>query len=119
MQTIISARNFELSEPLKEYTEAKMEKLGKEYNKLNTVRVVLSREHNEDIVEAQATGKHLNLDASASSHDMNYSVDLAYEKLEKQLQKRLSRIKDHSPPQKHAEEVKNQGALFTETGGEQ
>ena len=95
MEVITSARHFDVSEDLKDYVGDKMGKLGQEYRKLTTARVVLSMERNWQVAEAHVTGKHLELEAHASTGDMYASVDEMFEKLEKQLRKHLEKLQAH------------------------
>ncbi len=95
MEVIISARHFEVSEELRGYIEEKMARLGEEYGKLTTVRVVLSLERNWQVAEGHVAGKHLDLEATASTDDMYASVDELFGKLEKQLRKYLEKMQDH------------------------
>jgi putative sigma-54 modulation protein len=118
MKVIISARNYELSDSLKKHTEERMNRLGEEYKKLNKVHVVMDVEHGQRLVEIHILGKNLELEAKAEADNMMYAVDSAFEKIEKQLRRHLDKMRDHSPEQKYVEEMKNQGAVFAETGSE-
>ena len=70
MEVILSARHFDVSEELKEYVGMKVGRLGEEYGKLTTARVVLSLERNWQVAEGHVNGKHLDLEARASTNDM-------------------------------------------------
>lgn len=95
MEIILSARHFDVSDELKEYVGDKVGRLGEEYSKLTTARVVLSLERNWQVAEAHVNGKHLDLEAKASTNDMYASVDEMFDKLEKQLRRHLERLQEH------------------------
>jgi putative sigma-54 modulation protein len=95
MEVIVSGRHFEVSEELRAYAEEKIGKLAREYAKLTSARVVMETERNWQIVEAHVNGKHLSLNAKASTEAMEVSVDAVFEKLERQLRKYLEKVQDH------------------------
>lgn len=95
MEVIVSARHFDLDESIKSYVFDKMSKLGEEYAKLTTARVVLSLERNWQVAEGHVTGKHLDMEAQASTTDMYASVDEMFDKLERQLRRHLEKMQGH------------------------
>jgi len=95
MELIISGRNhLQVDEATKAYVEEKMLKLDAEYPKLTTCRVVIGQERGLCLVEAHLNGKHVSLDAEGKSPQLAVSVDMAADKLEKQLRKHLQRLQD-------------------------
>jgi len=95
MEVIISGRHLDIDDTLREYIQEKLARLGDEYPKLTTARVVLEFERSWRVVEAHVHGKHLNLDATAKTRDFVASVDGVFDKLERQLRKHLERIQEH------------------------
>lgn len=92
---IISGRNFDVSDELKNTIHAKMERIAGEYNKLTTARIVMSVEKSRQYAEIQLEGKNLDLHAEAETHDMYASLEEAFDRIEVQLRKYLDRIQDH------------------------
>lgn len=95
MEVIVSARHFDVDESVKGYVFEKMNKLSEEYAKLTTARVVLSLERNWQVAEGHVTGKHLDMEASASTTDMYSSIDEMFDKLERQLRRHLEKMREH------------------------
>lgn len=95
MEVIVSARHFDVDESIKEYVFEKMNKLSEEYAKLTTSRVVLSLERNWQVAEGHVTGKHLDIEARSSTTDMYASIDEMFDKLERQLRRHLSKMREH------------------------
>ena len=95
MEIIVSGRHFEVSDDLKKYAEDRLRKLGEEYPKVTTARLVFHMERSWHIAEAHVTGKHIELEAKAQTQDMYTSTDEAFAKIEKQLRKHLERMHEH------------------------
>ncbi|MFA6929484.1 MAG: HPF/RaiA family ribosome-associated protein, partial [Lentisphaeria bacterium] len=66
------------------------------YAKLNSLRLVLSKERNWQIADAVLNGKNISLVAKGKSTDMCVSIANVFEKLDKQLRRYLEKIQDHS-----------------------
>ena len=92
---IISGRNFDVSDELKNTIHAKMGRIAGEYNKLTTARIVMSVEKSRQHAEIQLEGKNLDLHAEAETHDMYATLEEAFDRIEVQLRKYLDRIQDH------------------------
>jgi putative sigma-54 modulation protein len=100
MEIILSGRNFDISDDLKAYTEAKISKLAEVYAKLTTARIVMETERNWHLAEARVNGKGIELDASSRSRDMYISIDDTCDKIEKQLHRHLGKIQGHRQNQR-------------------
>ncbi len=109
MEIILSGRHMELSDELHQYAEGKFAALTEEYSKLTTLRLVLEMERGWHLAEGHLTGKNVDLEAEARTRDMYVSLDEVYEKLHKQLRKRLDKtIQNHRDSQRMAETIKDQ-----------
>lgn len=95
MDVIISGRHVEVDDSIKAHAEERMLRLSKEYPKLTSARVVIDHERSWQVVEVHVNGKHLTLDAKATTRDVLISIDAAADKLEKQLRKHLERMQEH------------------------
>jgi ribosomal subunit interface protein len=106
MEIIVSGRQFDVDNALRTYVEQKLAQIASEYGKLTSARVVMSEERGRHIVDGHVYGKHMTLNAKGRSHVVHEAIDEAFDKLERQLRKRVERIHDHrSLPLNEAEEA--------------
>ncbi len=119
MEIIVSARHMELSDELREYAEGKFAPLAEEYSKLTNLRLVLETERCWHKAEGHLTGKHIDMEAKAETQDMYVSIDEVYEKLHKQLRKKLDKtINNHRKSQLLAEDQKDRMPGLSEASEE-
>ncbi|HMA66313.1 MAG TPA: ribosome-associated translation inhibitor RaiA [Desulfosalsimonadaceae bacterium] len=95
MQTSVTFKNIEPSENLKNYVSNKIEKLDKLLDNPGEANVVLSVEKIRHITEIKLLGDRLTLNCREESNDMYSSIDLALDKLEKQLKKNKQKVRQH------------------------
>jgi len=95
MQTSVTFKNIEPSENLKSYVTNKLQKFDKLLDNPAEANVVLSVEKIRHITEIKLIGDRLNLNCREESNDMYSSIDLALDKLEKQLKKNKQKIRKH------------------------
>ncbi len=95
MQTSVTFKNMEPSENLKSYVTSKIEKLDKLLDNPAEANVVLSVEKIRHITEIKLIGDRLNLNCREESADMYSSIDLALDKLEKQIKKNKEKHRKH------------------------
>ncbi|NLZ64148.1 MAG: ribosome-associated translation inhibitor RaiA [Lentisphaerae bacterium] len=93
MEMLLSAKQYEIDAELRELADAAAAKLAERYNKLTSLRLVLSKERNWHVADAVLNGKNISLIAKARSTDMRVSVNNVAEKLDKQLMRYFQRIK--------------------------
>jgi putative sigma-54 modulation protein len=92
----ITGRHVGVTEAMKDYAREKVEKLEKFYGRATTVEVTMDSDHDKSIVEIVASvGRHVRLVGKAESPDMYAAVDLAEEKLARQLQKHKEKLTEH------------------------
>ena len=96
MNISISFKNFEASEHLKKYARRRMEKLGRFFGKAANldVEVVLSVDKFRQRCEVTLAGEGLHINAGEQTSDMYAAIDLVNDKLESQLKKKVSRVKE-------------------------
>lgn len=95
MQLNITFRNFDASDALKEYAREKVDRVNKYLDQTGEAHVVLSLErhlHHADITIHSAP---FVLRGKDKSGDMYASLDLAMDKIEKQLRRYKDRLKTH------------------------
>ena len=95
MDIIVSARHSNLSDAMKSEAEGRVAQLTQCYNKLTRAEVVMDVK-NRNHVEIILHGKGIHLDAKAEGDNLYESISVAVERLEKQLEKKVAKIRDHS-----------------------
>jgi len=95
MQISVTFKNLDPSEPLKSYVQNKLNKLDKLLDNAAEASVVLSVEKIRHIAEIKITGDRLSINCREKTGDMYSSIDMALDKLEKQIKKNKQKIKDH------------------------
>lgn len=124
MDVIISARHNSVSGKVKEYIGAKIDALleGKPL-KVSSTRVILDLEKKRHIAEIIVRIKHNEFESVVESEDLYESIDLASEKIDKQMKRYIDKSQDHhkrpSPKaiksvNKNIEEIDAELAIFDE-----
>ena len=96
MNIAFTFKNFEPSDHLKKYARRRFEKLGRFFGKSSglEVQVALTVDKFRHKCDVHVTGEGLQLAASEQTGEMYSSVDLVLDKLEAQIKKHVSRIKE-------------------------
>jgi putative sigma-54 modulation protein len=94
MQVMVTFRRVRSTKGLRQHAEEKVEHAVKFLRPPVEAHVILSVEKQRHIAEVQVTGSHLNLTATEETGDLYSAIDLAASKLERQIKKRLGKIKD-------------------------
>lgn len=93
MKFIISGKNIELTEALRNKTVKKLGKLEKFFNTDTDVYVTMSVEKNRHIVEVTIPFNGMVLRAEESSNDMYAGIDMVIDVLERQVRRHKTRLK--------------------------
>ena len=115
MQVIITGKNVELSDALKNYVEKKVARLEKYLEEPITVRVVLSAEKFRRSADVTISSKEGVFHGSEESHDMYTSIDKVVDMLEIALRRRKEKIKDIRVSSMREETVTEEGTLTEES----
>ncbi len=102
MRITVTFRHMESSEPLKQYAEEKTRRIEKYLDEPIEVHWVLFVEKIRHIAEATVVAKNISINAREETQDMYSAIDLAMDKLEKQVRRHKEKIKNR----KHTESVK-------------
>ena len=104
MHIAFTFKNFEPSEHLKKYARRRFEKLGRFFGKAAglDVQVSLGVDKFRHKCDVQIGGEGLQLAAAEQTEDMYGSIDLVLDKLESQIKKHVSRVKEHRRQSKNA-----------------
>lgn len=94
MRYNIRGENVEITQPMEEYIKTKIEKLSRYFNEeINaTSHVKVKVYNNEQIVEITIPMTELTLRTEVSNYDFYASVDVAVDKLERQIRKYKTKI---------------------------
>ncbi|MFK7829149.1 MAG: ribosome-associated translation inhibitor RaiA [Congregibacter sp.] len=95
MQITISGHHVDVSDALREYVEAKLERLERHYSQITKVDVVLVIEKLTQKAEANVHIAGKDLFAAADSEDMYAAIDALADKLDRQLIKHKEKHRPH------------------------
>ena len=101
MQIHFTGHGLEVTESLKTFTEEKLQKLEKHFEKITKINVVFRIEKLNKIAEATLFVAKGEYHAHAQSEDMYASVDELLDKLNRQLVKHKEKIQDHRDHRDH------------------
>jgi putative sigma-54 modulation protein len=96
MRITLTARHFKPSANLKKHAENKVAALNKYYDGILDVDIILDFVKQEQVAEIIAKVHSTSLTAVEKSEDMYKSIDLAVEKLERQIKKYKGKLRQHS-----------------------
>lgn len=107
MQVSVSGQHLSIGSSLQEYVKERVTSSIKKYfDHAPSATVHFNKQNHEffcDIVVNDGTGRHVVIKSSASSDDVYFAFDAALSKVEKQLRKYKSKLKDHSSKMKVSE----------------
>ncbi|NLC69155.1 MAG: ribosome-associated translation inhibitor RaiA [Clostridiaceae bacterium] len=93
MKFIVSGKNVEITEPLRNRIVKKLGKLEKFFNEDTDVYVTMSVEKSRHIVEVTIPFNGVVLRAEEASDDMYSSINMVIDKLEGQIRRHKTRLK--------------------------
>lgn len=97
MQVTVTFRHMESSDALRKYAVEKSERLAKYLFEPIEIHWALSVEKIRHIADVNITANGVTIKAQESTPDMYSAIDMALEKLEKQVKKNKEKRKDHKP----------------------
>jgi putative sigma-54 modulation protein len=95
MNLNMSFKHMGSSEAIKTYTTEKSEKLAKYFNGKISVTWNFSAEKQLRSAHCHLVGNNMDYFGEAETEDLHASIDLALEKIEKQVRKHKEIVKDH------------------------
>jgi putative sigma-54 modulation protein len=95
MQTSVTFKQFDPSDNLKSYVQEKLDRFDRFLDNPAEASVVLSVEKFRHIAEINIFGDRLNLIGKEETNDMYSAIDMALDKLEKQIKKSKEKIREH------------------------
>lgn len=101
MQTSVTFKNIDPSEHLKSYVSDKLDRFDKYLDNPAEANVVLTVEKFRHIAEINIAGDKLTIIASEETNDMYAAIDMALDKLEKQIKKSKQKIRERRSASKN------------------
>ncbi len=109
MQVSVSGQHLSIGLSLQEYVKERMGgSIKKYFDHAPSATVHFNKQNHDfscDIVVNDGTGRHIVFKSNASSDDVYFAFDAALSKIEKQLRKYKSKLKDHSSKMKVSEVI--------------
>lgn len=93
MQTRITARHYPLNDGLKEFAQERIGNLVKFFDNIIDAHMILDQERHNVVAELSLKVYGAQLASKAKSTDMRASIDQAVDKMEKQLKKYKTKLK--------------------------
>jgi len=99
MQVVITARHMTLTPKTKEYIEQKANKLTKYYDRIQRIDVVVEKGDSAVSLEALVNAEHkLEFVSRVTGSDVHEAMDIAVDKLERQLSDHKERFRNRKHP---------------------
>ena len=101
MQTSVTFKNIDPSDHLKAYVSDKLDRFDKFLDNPAEANVVLTVEKFRHIAEINIAGDKLTIIGSEETNDMYSAIDMALDKLEKQIKKSKQKIRERRSASKN------------------
>jgi putative sigma-54 modulation protein len=95
MQINLTGNHVDLTDPLRNYVNTKMERLERHFDIVQNIHIVLSVEKLRHKAEATLHINGGNLFADSVQEDMYAAIDAMTDKLERQVRKQKEKMTDH------------------------
>ena len=92
MQISVSGHHIEVTSPLKQYVETKLDKLERHFDKITNVHVILSVEKQRQKAESTIHTPEGEVFADAESEDLYAEIDMLADKLDRKLIKKKEKM---------------------------
>ncbi len=115
MQTRITARHYQLNNGIKEFAQERISTLLKFFENIIDAHIILDQIRHNQIAELTVKVYGTKLMSKGKSTDMRASIDQAVEKMEKQLKKYKTRLKQKDPEKITRAKTYQMGSLEQES----
>jgi putative sigma-54 modulation protein len=102
MDISVTFRHLESTDALRDYAREKVSRIKKYVGTPADVAVVLSLEKHRHQAEITLNTNGITVNAKDVTEDMYAAIDLAVDKLERQVKKHKEKLKDHKPGERTA-----------------
>ena len=91
MQVLVTFRHMDATPALRRYAETKVQRVHKLMRNPIEAHVILEVSKRRHIAEITLSGEHLRITAKEATADLYSAIDLAMDKVERQIQKRVTK----------------------------
>lgn len=99
----ITARHMHATKEIQDYARRKAKKIVEEFPGVEHVHVILDIEKHRNLAEVVVQARsHIRVEAEEATNRMSMSIDIAVDKVEKQLRRLRDKVQDHKAVMKHA-----------------
>ena len=91
MQVVVTFRHMDATPALRRYAETKVQRVHKLMRRPIEAHVILEVSKRRHIAEITLSGEHLRITAKEATADLYSAIDLAMDKVERQIQKRVTK----------------------------
>lgn len=95
MQINLTGHHINITDSLKSYVESKLERLGRHFEHITNIHVILTVEKDRQKAEATIHVNRGNLFADDEQQDMYAAIDGLVDKLDRQLKKHKEKLTNH------------------------
>lgn len=95
MNLQVTFKHMDTSPTLKSFIEERCETLMKYFHGKVSLHWTLSMERQNRVAHCRLTGSHMDYFGEGSSEDFKLAIDMALDRLEKQVKKHKEIVKDH------------------------
>ena len=95
MQLNLTGHHVDLTTPMRDYVNSKMERLERHFDQVTDIHVVLSVEKQRHKAEATMNVSGGTLFADSVQEDMYAAIDSLVDKLDRQVKKHKEKLTDH------------------------
>ena len=95
MQVVVTFRHMDATPALRRYAETKVQRVHKLMRRPIEAHVILEVSKRRHIAEITLSGEQLHVTAKEATADLYSAIDLAMDKVERQIQKRVSKRLAH------------------------
>lgn len=95
MQVQISGHHVDLTDPLRNHVNQKIERIERHFDHITNAHVTLTVEKNRNKAEANMHVSGAEIFAAAESEDMYAAIDHLMDKLDRQIIKHKEKLKSH------------------------
>ncbi|MBD5641830.1 MAG: ribosome-associated translation inhibitor RaiA [Desulfovibrio sp.] len=105
MNLAFAFKNFDASDHLKKYARRRMEKLGRFFGKSADLEcdVIMTVDKYRNRCEVNVSGEGLHINATEVAQDMYAAIDLVVDKVESQIKRKISRVKEQRRKARNAD----------------
>jgi len=99
VKIVVKGRHMDVTDPIRQYVEAKVAKLSRFYDKVQSIEVTLDIEADKPVVELVAAARRKSTFVARHRDDNMYAcIDLCLDKVAQQLRRHKDWVRDHQAP---------------------